>query len=109
MSRYSPRTLAEAVFCSRVFHAMHRTATSQVPVTMANTVNLVNANGVLAVREGRGFRGAGALSVGAVMEAGRKMGSVATGKVLPVSDLDAPPFAVRIRILDIRKVLGPDS
>lgn len=51
VSRYSPRTLADALFYSGVFHAMHRTAGNSVPVTMANTVNLVNANGVLAVRE----------------------------------------------------------
>ncbi|GAA1290784.1 alpha-L-arabinofuranosidase C-terminal domain-containing protein [Brachybacterium alimentarium] len=51
VSRYSPRTLADALFYSGVFHAIHRTAGNLVPVTMANTVNLVNANGVLAVRE----------------------------------------------------------
>ncbi|MFC0673178.1 alpha-L-arabinofuranosidase C-terminal domain-containing protein [Brachybacterium hainanense] len=52
VSRYSPRTLADALFYSGVFHAIHRTAGNDVPVTMANTVNLVNANGLLAVREG---------------------------------------------------------
>ncbi|MFC7375480.1 alpha-L-arabinofuranosidase C-terminal domain-containing protein [Brachybacterium sp. GCM10030267] len=52
VSRYSPRTLADALFYSGVFHAIHRTSSNQVPVTMANTVNLVNANGLLAVREG---------------------------------------------------------
>ena len=52
VSRYSPRTLADALFYSGVFHAIHRTAGNLVPVTMANTVNLVNANGLLAVREG---------------------------------------------------------
>ncbi|WP_232820236.1 alpha-L-arabinofuranosidase C-terminal domain-containing protein [Brachybacterium sp. YJGR34] len=51
VNRYSPRTLADALFYSGVFHAIHRTATRDVPVTMANTVNLVNANGLLAVRE----------------------------------------------------------
>lgn len=51
VSRYSPRTLADALFHAGVFHAIHRTARNPVPVTMANTVNLVNANGVLAVRE----------------------------------------------------------
>ena len=51
VSRYSPRTLADALFYAGVIHAIHRTAGNRVPVTMANTVNLVNANGVLAVRE----------------------------------------------------------
>lgn len=52
VSRYSPRTLADALFYAGVFHAIHRTAGNEVPVTMANTVNLVNANSLLAVREG---------------------------------------------------------
>ncbi|ACQ78446.1 Alpha-N-arabinofuranosidase [Beutenbergia cavernae DSM 12333] len=52
VNRYSPRTLADALFYAGVFHAMHRTAHQSVPVTMANTVNLVNANGLLAVRPG---------------------------------------------------------
>lgn len=58
VSRYSPRTLADALFYSGVFHAIHRTAGNHVPVTMANTVNLVNANGLLAVREGGVVRSA---------------------------------------------------
>ncbi|GAA1488015.1 alpha-L-arabinofuranosidase C-terminal domain-containing protein [Brachybacterium sacelli] len=58
VSRYSPRTLADALFYSGVFHALHRTAGNHVPVTMANTVNLVNANGLLAVREGGMVRSA---------------------------------------------------
>jgi alpha-N-arabinofuranosidase len=52
VNRYSPRTLADALFYAGVFHAIHRTAGNRVPVTMANTVNLVNANALLAVREG---------------------------------------------------------
>lgn len=50
VNRYSSRTLADALFYAGVFHAMHRSSTLPVPVTMANTVNLVNANGLLAVR-----------------------------------------------------------
>ncbi|MGF0117600.1 alpha-L-arabinofuranosidase C-terminal domain-containing protein [Promicromonospora sp. Marseille-Q5078] len=50
VNRYSSRTLADALFYAGVFHAMHRASTLDVPVTMANTVNLVNANGLLAVR-----------------------------------------------------------
>ena len=50
VNRYSSRTLADALFYAGAFHAMHRASTLPVPVTMANTVNLVNANGLLAVR-----------------------------------------------------------
>ncbi|WP_420113516.1 alpha-L-arabinofuranosidase C-terminal domain-containing protein [Pseudactinotalea sp.] len=50
VNRYSSRTLADALFYAGVFHAMHRASALEVPVTMANTVNLVNANGLLAVR-----------------------------------------------------------
>ncbi|MVA75270.1 alpha-N-arabinofuranosidase [Auraticoccus sp. F435] len=50
VNRHSPRTLADALFYAGVFHAMHRTAQLPVPVAMANTVNLVNANGLLNVR-----------------------------------------------------------
>ncbi|RCK70714.1 alpha-N-arabinofuranosidase [Desertihabitans brevis] len=52
VNRYSPRTLADVLFYSGAFHAMHRAAALPVPVGMANTVNLVNANGLLAVRPG---------------------------------------------------------
>ncbi|MFD1719604.1 alpha-L-arabinofuranosidase C-terminal domain-containing protein [Georgenia deserti] len=52
VNRYSPKTLADALFYAGVFHAMHRSTELEVPVTMANTVNLVNANGLLAVRPG---------------------------------------------------------
>lgn len=52
VNRWSPRTLADALFYAGVFHAMHRASGHAVPVQMANTVNLVNANGVLAVRPG---------------------------------------------------------
>jgi alpha-L-arabinofuranosidase len=50
VNRYSPRTLADALYYAGVFHAMHRASQLDVPVGMANTVNLVNANGLLAVR-----------------------------------------------------------
>ncbi len=50
VNRYSPRTLADALFHAGVFHTLHRASQLAVPVTMANTVNLVNANGLLAVR-----------------------------------------------------------
>lgn len=52
VNRWSPRTLADALFYAGVFHTLHRASGLPVPVTMANTVNLVNANGLLAVRPG---------------------------------------------------------
>lgn len=50
VNRSSPRTLADALFYAGVFHAMHRSAALPVPVGMANTVNLINANGLINVR-----------------------------------------------------------
>jgi alpha-N-arabinofuranosidase len=58
VNRCSPRTLADLLFYAGVFHAMHRTAQNTVPVTMANTVNLINANALLAVRGGGVVRSA---------------------------------------------------
>lgn len=52
VNRWSPRTAADALFYAGVFHAMQRLAGHTVPVGIANTVNLVNANGLLAVRPG---------------------------------------------------------
>jgi alpha-L-arabinofuranosidase len=52
VNRWSPRTAADALFYAGVFHAMQRLSGHTVPVTMANTVNLINANGLLAVRSG---------------------------------------------------------
>ncbi|MGP9539155.1 alpha-L-arabinofuranosidase C-terminal domain-containing protein [Brachybacterium sp. AOP43-C2-M15] len=50
VNRHSPRTLADALMYAGVFHAIHRAAGHDVPVTMANAVNLINANGILQVR-----------------------------------------------------------
>lgn len=50
VNRWSPRTLADALFYAGVFHSLHRLSGLDVPPTMANTVNLVNANALLAVR-----------------------------------------------------------
>ncbi|HVX45811.1 MAG TPA: alpha-L-arabinofuranosidase C-terminal domain-containing protein [Mycobacteriales bacterium] len=52
VNRWSPRTLADALYYAGAFHAMHRASGHAVPVGMANTVNLVNANGLLCVRPG---------------------------------------------------------
>jgi alpha-N-arabinofuranosidase len=52
VNRWSPRTAADALCYAGVFHALQRLAGHTVPVGMANTVNLINANGLLAVRPG---------------------------------------------------------
>ena len=49
VDRSSPRTLADVLFYAGMVHAMLRTVGEPVPITMANTVNLVNANGLLHV------------------------------------------------------------
>lgn len=58
VNRWSPRTLADALFYAGVFHAIHRAGGLEVPVTMANTVNLLNANGVVVARPGGAVRAA---------------------------------------------------
>ncbi len=50
VNRWSPRTLADALFYAGVFHALQRCSGLPVPVGMANTVNLVNANAPIVVR-----------------------------------------------------------
>ena len=52
VNRYSSRTLADALFYAGVFHAIARAAQRAVPVGLATTVNLVNANALLEVRPG---------------------------------------------------------
>ncbi|MGZ0145867.1 alpha-L-arabinofuranosidase C-terminal domain-containing protein [Kribbella sp. WER1] len=58
VNRWSPRTLADALFYAGVFHALHRMGGREVPVTMANTVNLLNANGVIVARPNGSVRAA---------------------------------------------------
>ena len=58
VNRWSPRTLADALFCAGVFHAVHRTAGLDVPVATTNVVNLVNANGLVVARPGGALRSA---------------------------------------------------
>jgi alpha-L-arabinofuranosidase len=57
VNRWSQRTLADALFYAGVFHAMHRLCGRQVAPRLANTVNLVNANALLAVRAQGVLRG----------------------------------------------------
>lgn len=58
VNRWSPRTLADALFYAGVFHALHRASGLPVAPTMANTVNLVNANGLVVARSGGAVRSA---------------------------------------------------
>lgn len=58
VNRWSPRSVADALFCAGVFHAIHRTAGLPAPVSMANPVNLVNANGLVVARPGGALRSA---------------------------------------------------
>lgn len=58
VNRWSPRTLADALFYAGVFHTLHRGAGLPVPPTMANTVNLVNANGLVVARPGGAVKSA---------------------------------------------------
>jgi alpha-N-arabinofuranosidase len=52
VTRWSPRTLADALFYAGVFQALQRLCGLAVPVRMANTVNLINANAPIVVRPG---------------------------------------------------------
>lgn len=52
VNRWSPRTLADALFYAGVFQVLQRCSGLPVPVTMANTVNLLNANAPIVVRPG---------------------------------------------------------
>lgn len=58
VNRWSPRTLADALCYAGVFHAIHRRCGADVAVTMANPVNLVNANGIIAARPDGALRSA---------------------------------------------------
>jgi alpha-L-arabinofuranosidase len=50
VNRWSPRTLADALFYAGVFHSLHRLCGLPVAPRMANTNNLINANGLVTVR-----------------------------------------------------------
>ena len=58
VNRYSPRTLADALFYAGVFHALHRASGLPAAPRMANTVNLLNANGVIVARPSGALRAA---------------------------------------------------
>jgi alpha-N-arabinofuranosidase len=50
VNRYSSRTLADALFYAGVFHVLYRSSGLPSAPTMANTVNLINANALIEVR-----------------------------------------------------------
>lgn len=50
VNRWSPRTLADALCYAGVFHALFRLCGHPAAPRMANTVNLVNANGLIVAR-----------------------------------------------------------
>jgi alpha-N-arabinofuranosidase len=52
VNRWSPRTLTDALFYAGVFQALQRLSGLPVPVSLATTVNLINANAPLVARPG---------------------------------------------------------
>ncbi len=89
VNRWSPRTIADAVFCAGVFHAIHRTAGLPAPVAMANPVNLVNANGLVVARPKGAFRSA----IYHVWHLYRHH----TGRTVLPSDVDGPARSTGVR------------
>lgn len=58
VNRWSPRTLADALCYAGIFHAIHRASGLAAAPTMANPVNLLNANGIIVARPGGAVRSA---------------------------------------------------
>lgn len=98
VNRWSPRTVADAVFCAGVFHAIHRSAGLPAPVAMANPVNLVNANGLVIARP----QGAFASAIYHVWHLYRHH----TGRVVLPSEVDGPARSTSVRL---GHAIGPDG
>ncbi|PSL06843.1 alpha-N-arabinofuranosidase [Haloactinopolyspora alba] len=98
VNRWSPRTVADSVFCAGVLHAIHRTAGLPAPVAMANPVNLVNANGLVVARPGGALRSA----IYHVWSLYRHH----TGRTALASSVDGPARNTAVRLGDNR---GPDG
>ncbi|GAA3567224.1 alpha-N-arabinofuranosidase [Nonomuraea rosea] len=98
VNRWSPRTVGDAVFCAGVFHAIHRTAGLPAPVSMANPVNLVNANGLVVARPDGALRSA----IYHVWHLYRHH----TGRIVLPSEVDGPARTTSVRLGDNR---GPDG
>ncbi|MEV4176997.1 alpha-L-arabinofuranosidase C-terminal domain-containing protein [Nonomuraea sp. NPDC049709] len=98
VNRWSPRTVADALFCAGVFHAVHRTAGLPAPVAMANPVNLVNANGLVVARPGGALRSA----IYHVWHLYRHH----TGRTVLPCEVEGPARTAAVRLGDNR---GPDG
>ncbi|MEV0387112.1 alpha-L-arabinofuranosidase C-terminal domain-containing protein [Nonomuraea sp. NPDC050643] len=98
VNRWSPRTVADVVFCAGVFHAVHRTAGLPAPVAMANPVNLVNANGLVVARPGGALRSA----IYHLWHLYRHH----TGRTVLPCEVDGPARTTSVRLGDNR---GPDG
>jgi alpha-N-arabinofuranosidase len=118
VNRWSPRTLTDALFYAGVFNVMHRASGLPEPPTMANTVNLINANGLLAVRPGGLVRSAtyhvwdlyqnhtGRIAIHADVR-----GPARTGVVRQGDDRNRDGFATRpatVPMLDVSATLTDD-
>ncbi|WP_220449049.1 alpha-L-arabinofuranosidase C-terminal domain-containing protein [Nonomuraea mesophila] len=98
VNRWSPRTVGDLLFYAGVFHAIHRTAGLPAPVSMANPVNLVNANGVIVARPGGAVRSA----IYHVWHLYRHH----LGRTVLPSRVDGPARSAAVRLGDNR---GPDG
>ncbi|KAB8192794.1 alpha-N-arabinofuranosidase [Nonomuraea phyllanthi] len=98
VNRWSPRTVADLVFSAGVFHAIHRSAGLPSPVSMANPVNLVNANGLVVARPGGALRSA----IYHVWHLYRHH----LGRTVLASEVDGPARSTAVRLGDNR---GPDG
>lgn len=98
VSRYSPRTLGDAVFSAGVFQAIHRSVGDSSAVTMANPVNLLNANGIVVARPEGAF--------GSTLYHVWHLYRHHTGRtVLPVT-VDGPARSTNVRLGDSRDPEG---
>ncbi|APX34995.1 alpha-N-arabinofuranosidase [Brachybacterium sp. P6-10-X1] len=98
VSRYSPRTLGDAVFSAGVFQAIHRSVGDASAVTMANPVNLLNANGIVVARPEGAF--------GSTLYHVWHLYRHHTGRtVLPVT-VDGPARSTNVRLGDSRDPEG---
>ncbi|TDE90759.1 alpha-N-arabinofuranosidase [Occultella glacieicola] len=98
VNRWSPRTMGDALFSAGVLHAIHRTVGHATPVTMANPVNLVNANGLVVARPGGAF-GSALYHVWQLY--GRHLGRT----VLP-AEVDGPSRTASVPLGDNREPSG---
>ncbi|WP_433514827.1 alpha-L-arabinofuranosidase C-terminal domain-containing protein [Nonomuraea sp. CA-143628] len=98
VNRWSPRTVADLVFCAGVFHAVHRSAGLPSPVSMANPVNLVNANGLVVARPDGALRSA----IYHLWHLYRHH----TGRTVLPSEVDGPARTAAVRLGDN---WGPDG